>query len=108
MIGVNEYGDLDTLLERAGEIKQPKRRETLIENADQIRVSRDLVTLKTDTPLDISFDELEFQDPDPDTLLGFLAEMEFRTMSARIASKLGVEAPVIEDAVPEGASILWR
>jgi DNA polymerase I len=47
-----EYGDLDTLLARAGEIKQPKRREALIDNADQIRISRDLVTLKRDTPLD--------------------------------------------------------
>ena len=101
---INEYGDLDTLLERAGEIKQPKRRETLIENADQIRVSRELVTLKTDMDVGVSFDALEFHDPDPDTLLGFLAEMEFRTMSARVASKLGVEAPVIEVAAPEGSS----
>jgi DNA polymerase-1 len=43
---INEYGDLDTLLARAGEIKQPKRREALVDNADQIRISRDLVTLK--------------------------------------------------------------
>lgn len=95
---INEYGDLDSLLERAGEIKQPKRRETLIEKADQIRVSRELVTLKTDMTLDCSFDDFEVKDPDPDTVLGFLGEMEFRTMSARIASKLGVEAPVIAAA----------
>ena len=99
---INEYGDLDTLLARAEEIKQPKRRQTLIDNADQIRVSRELVTLKIDTPMDISFDALEFHDPEPDILLGFLAEMEFRTMSSRIASKYGVEAPVIED-VPSAA-----
>ncbi len=49
---IGEYGDLDTLLARAEEIKQPKRRETLIEHADQIRVSRDLVTLRDDVPLD--------------------------------------------------------
>ena len=55
---IGEYGDLDTLLERAGEIKQPKRRESLIEFADQARVSRDLVTLKIDVPVDDSIDRL--------------------------------------------------
>lgn len=99
---INEYGDLDSLLARAGEIKQPKRRETLIENADQIRVSRELVTLKTDTPLDVGLDDLEVKDPEPETILGFLAEMEFRTLTARIASKLGVEAPAITDTANEG------
>ncbi len=92
---INEYGDLDSLLERAEEIKQPKRRQTLIDNADQIRTSRELVTLKTDMEMDFEFADFEVKDPDPDTVLGFLAEMEFRTMSARIASKLGVAAPVI-------------
>ena len=98
---INEYGDLDTLLERAGEIKQPKRRETLIEKADQIRVSRKLVTLATDVPLDVNFTDFEIQDPVADDLLGFLASMEFRSMTARIATKLGVDAP----AMPESASV---
>jgi DNA polymerase-1 len=92
---INEYGDLDSLLERAEEIKQPKRRQTLIDNADQIRVSRELVTLKVDMEMDFCFSDFEVKDPDPDTVLGFLTEMEFRTMSARIASKLGVAAPVM-------------
>ncbi|NOX39056.1 MAG: DNA polymerase I [Alphaproteobacteria bacterium] len=92
---IREYGDLDTLLARAGEIKQPKRRETLLNFADQIRVSRQLVTLKTDTPLDVSFDDFEVQDPVAEDLLGFLALMEFRTMTARIAAKMGVEVPEI-------------
>ncbi|WP_322867779.1 DNA polymerase I [Aquicoccus sp. G2-2] len=95
---INEYGDLETLLARAGEIKQPKRRETLLGHADQIRLSRDLVTLKLDTPLDFSIHDLEIRDPEPDVLLPFLAEMEFRTLSKRIADKLGVAAPIIEDA----------
>ncbi|NCX83817.1 MAG: DNA polymerase I, partial [Rhodobacteraceae bacterium] len=55
---INEYGDLDSLLERAGEIKQPKRRETLINNADQIRLSRQLVQLDCNTPLDFTIDDL--------------------------------------------------
>ncbi len=95
---INEYGDLETLLDRAEEIKQPKRRQTLIEKRDQIELSKRLVQLDENTPLDFTLDDLEVQDPDPDTLLGFLAEMEFRTLTKRIADKLGAEAPVIADA----------
>jgi len=109
---INEYGDLDSLLERASEIKQPKRRETLIEIADQIRTSRDLVTLKTDIEMDCDFDDFQVQAPDPEVVLKFLAEMEFRTMSARIANKLGVSAPEIssdrinnEDQITEAEPI---
>ena len=100
---INEYGDLDTLLERAGEIKQPKRRQSLIDNADQIRLSRQLVTLDIATPLDFTLEDLEVRDPDPETLMPFLAEMEFRTLTKRIAAQLGIEPPVIADvAVPGG------
>ncbi|MBD3665583.1 DNA polymerase I [Sulfitobacter sp. TSTF-M16] len=95
---INEYGDLETLLARAEEIKQPKRRQTLIDHADQIRLSRQLVLLDEDTPLDFTIEDLEVQDPDADTLLTFLAEMEFRTLSKRVADALGAEAPVIPDA----------
>ncbi len=95
---INEYGDLETLLDRAEEIKQPKRRQTLIEKRDQIELSKKLVQLDEQTPLDFTLDDLEVKDPEPDTLLGFLAEMEFRTLTKRIAGKLGAEAPVIADA----------
>ena len=91
---IEEYGDLDTLLARAGEIKQPKRRQTLIDNADQIRLSRDLVTLVKDVPVEHSLDEFELHEPDPDTLLGFLVGMEFRTLTDRVAQSLGAKAPV--------------
>ena len=95
---INEYGDLDTLLERAAEIKQPKRRQTLIDHAEQIRLSRRLVQLDESTPLNFTLDDLEVRDPDPDTLLGFLGEMEFRTLSKRVADILGKEPPVIAQA----------
>ncbi|WP_282022074.1 DNA polymerase I [Ruegeria faecimaris] len=95
---INEFGDLETLLDRAEEIKQPKRRQTLIDKRDQIELSKRLVQLDENTPLDFTLDDLEVQDPEPDTLLGFLAEMEFRTLTKRIADKLGAEAPVIADA----------
>ncbi|WP_299651352.1 DNA polymerase I [uncultured Tateyamaria sp.] len=100
---INEYGDLDALLERAGEIKQPKRRQTLIDHADQIRLSRDLVRLDENTPLDFTIDDLEVQDPKPDQLMPFLAEMEFRTLTKRIADQLGVDAPKIKEPAPAEA-----
>ena len=92
---IGEYGDLDTLLARAGEIKQPKRRESLIENADQIRLSRELVLLKDDVPGVEPISGFVVAEPDPDTLLGFLAEMEFRTLTNRIAEIMGAEPPVV-------------
>ncbi|MDF1855003.1 DNA polymerase I [Pseudooceanicola sp.] len=94
---INEYGDLDTLLARAEEIKQPKRRQTLIDNVDQIRLSRTLVQLDCATPLDFTLDDLEVRDPDPETLLKFLTEMEFRNLTKRISDALGVAAPVIAE-----------
>ena len=101
---INEYGDLDSLLERAGEIKQPKRRESLIENQDLIRISRQLVQLDCDMELEFSLDSLEHSDPVPEAVLGFLAEMEFRTLTKRFADKLGVESPAIPDTTPQGAN----
>ena len=94
---INEYGDLDSLLERAEEIKQPKRRDTLISFGDQIRISRVLVTLKIDAEIGIFLDDLEVSEPDPEKLLEFLSEMEFRTLTNRIASKLGVNPPKSND-----------
>jgi len=100
---INEFGSLEDLLDRAEDIKQPKRRETLIDKREQIELSKKLVQLDCDTPLDFTLDDLDLRDPDPDTLLGFLAEMEFRTLSKRIAETLGAEAPVIPDTNPAGA-----
>lgn len=90
---IQEFGDLETLLARAGEIKQPKRRETLIDNAEQIRISKALVTLKTDTPLTETLDDLEVRVPEAEAIVGFLNRMEFRTLTRRVADSLKVEAP---------------
>src|SRR5262249_3830409 len=90
---INEYGDLETLLARAGEIKQPKRRERLSEFALQARLSLDLVTLKSDVPLAVAMEQLGVRDPAPETLLGFLRELEFSTLTKRIAEGLGAAAP---------------
>ncbi len=102
---INEYGDLESLLDRAEEIKQPKRRETLIENRAQIELSKKLVQLDCDMKLDFGLDDLEVQDPDPEVLMGFLAEMEFRTVTKRIAEKLGVAPPVIEATTPAASEV---
>ena len=100
---INEYGDLESLLERASEIKQPKRKDTLINFADQIRISRDLVTLKVDADIEVSLEDLEVKEPDSTELLKFLNEMEFRTLTNRIAAKLGVDAPVNEQKTGQGS-----
>ncbi len=100
---INEFGSLEDLLDRADDIKQPKRRQTLIEKREQIELSKKLVQLDCETPLDFTLDDLEVRDPQPDVLLGFLSEMEFRTLSKRIADALGAEAPVIPDTNPAGA-----
>ena len=95
---INEYGDLENLLEHAEEIKQPKRRQALVENADLIRLSKQLVTLVDDMDLDFTLDDLELKEPEPEPLLSFLTKMEFRTLTKRIAQQMGVEPPVIEVA----------
>ncbi|MBL4812686.1 MAG: DNA polymerase I, partial [Rhodobacteraceae bacterium] len=99
---INEYGDLDTLLARAEEIKQPKRRASLIDNADLIRLSRTLVQLDCNMSLDFTLEELEVRDPEPEALLGFLTLMEFRTLTKRLAEKMGVKNPTMAEADPQG------
>ena len=103
---INEFGSLEDLLDRAEEIKQPKRRQTLIEKREQIEMSKRLVQLDCDMELDFTLDDLEVRDPDAETLLGFLAEMEFRTLSKRMADQLGREAPTIPEAPSTAAATL--
>ncbi len=100
---INEFGSLEDLLDRAAEIKQPKRRETLIDKRAQIEMSKRLVQLDCDTPLDFTLDDLEVRDADPEVLMPFLAEMEFRTLTKRIADQLGIEPPTIPDAPTKAA-----
>ncbi|MCW5752602.1 MAG: DNA polymerase I, partial [Alphaproteobacteria bacterium] len=100
---INEYGDLDTLLARAGEIKQPKRRESLLGHAEAARISRELVRLKDDVPLSHGLDDLAFRAPQPETLLGFLKEMEFHRLRERAQARFASGEPVVDDGLlPEG------
>ncbi|MFC3723650.1 DNA polymerase I [Neoaquamicrobium sediminum] len=95
---LEEYGDLDTLLERAGEIKQQKRRETLIENRDKALMSRELVRLRNDVPGVEPLDDFVLQPPNGPKLISFLKAMEFTTLTRRVAEASGAEAAEIESA----------
>src|SRR5688572_6010976 len=89
---ITEYGDLDTLLARAGEIKQVKRRQTLIDNAEKARISKTLVTLDQNVALEVPVEELAVHEPDYSRLIAFLKAMEFTSLTRRVAEKAGVEA----------------
>lgn len=92
------YGTLEALLDRAEEIRQPKRRETLIQNRALIEISKQLVTLKTDVPVHEALDAFAVREPDPDALLGFLREMEFSTLTRRIEASLRRDGRLADQA----------
>ncbi|UUP17676.1 DNA polymerase I [Nitratireductor thuwali] len=100
---LEEYGDLDTLLERASEIKQTKRRENLIEHAEKARISRELVRLKNDVTVELELDALTLNPPDGPKLVAFLKAMEFTTLTRRVAEATGADAAAIEPAILEVA-----
>ncbi|MGN7294418.1 DNA polymerase I [Rhizobium sp. SAFR-030] len=95
---LEEFGDLETLLARAGEIKQAKRRENIIANAEQARLSRRLVELRTDVPLDMPLDALVLEKQDGPKLIGFLKAMEFGALTRRVADACDCDASAIEPA----------
>src|SRR5579871_6406038 len=96
---LTEYGDLETLLARAGEIKQPKRRESLQQNEELIRISRQLVLLDDKVKLDVPLNDLAVHEPDARKLIAFLKAMEFSTLTRRVAEYSQVDpADVAADA----------
>ena len=90
------YGDLDTLLERASEIKQNKRRENIIANADMARLSRELVTLKTDTPVTEDLGSFKLEPQDGPKLIAFLKTMEFNSLIRRVAEATETDAATVD------------
>ncbi len=97
---INAYGDLETLLARASEIKQPKRRENIVANAELARVSKRLVTLDQDVPVDVPVESMGIHDPNPERLIAFLKDMEFNTLTRRVGERFGVD---IDKVAPAGA-----
>jgi len=93
---IGEYGDLETLLARAPEIKQEKRRQSLIDNAEQARLSKRLVTLDQRVPLDVPVGDLAVHEPDYRKLIAFLKAMEFSTLTRRVAESAEIDASQIE------------
>ena len=102
---INTYGDLETLLARASEIKQPKRREALIENVAKARLSKELVKLDDSVPLPCPLSALRVKPYDPEKLFPFLDEMELRALKSRIERRLDITAPLptgpSEPVIPE-------
>src|SRR5689334_23396933 len=93
---IGEYGDLETLLARAGEIKQEKRRQSLIDNADKARLSKKLVTLDDHVAVEVPLGDLAVHEPDYKRLIAFLKAMEFNTLTRRVAEFSSVDAAEIE------------
>ena len=109
---ITEFGDLETLLDKAETIKQPKRRANLIEHADNARMSRALAELKQDVPVDVGLDKLGVRTPDPERLVAFCKAMEFTTITRRVAEAAGIDAGKVVPAdvplkfwPPEGADV---
>ena len=93
---IGEYGDLETLLNRAGEIKQEKRRQALIDNAEKARLSKKLVTLDDHVKLDVPIGDLAVHEPDYKRLIAFLKAMEFNAITRRVAEFAQLDAGSIE------------
>ena len=101
---INEYGTLEALLERTKEIKQPKRRESLENNAELIRISKQLVTLRDDVPTPADPDSFDKRRPDPNVLLPWLEKQGFRTLLQRFTGELGeATAPIVPASGPTPA-----
>ncbi|HEY2227776.1 MAG TPA: DNA polymerase I [Xanthobacteraceae bacterium] len=93
---IGEYGDLETLLARAGEIKQEKRRQSLIDNAEIARLSKRLVTLDDRVTLEVPLTDLVVHEPNHCNLIAFLKAMEFTTLVRRVAEAAGIDAAEID------------
>ncbi|MGA7490110.1 MAG: DNA polymerase, partial [Xanthobacteraceae bacterium] len=93
---IAEYGDLETLLARAAEIKQEKRRQALIDNAEKARLSKKLVTLDAHVALDVPLADLAVHEPDYQRLIAFLKAMEFSTLTRRVAEFSGLDPAQVE------------
>ncbi len=95
---INEFGDLDNLLANAETIKQKKRRENLIEFAEQARISKQLVTLKCDVPVEVPVQDLSVSEIDGPKAVGFLKAMSFTTLTRRVGEAMNAEIANIEPA----------
>lgn len=103
---INTYGDLETLLQRAGEIKQPKRRESIVSNIDIIRLSRRLVALDEHVPLPLPLDEVPLPHPDRAALLEWIKAQGFKSLAAKYEGLVPAARTyeVLDDSQPVSVS----
>ncbi|MGH7514289.1 MAG: 5'-3' exonuclease, partial [Gemmatimonadales bacterium] len=101
-----DYGDLETILARAAEITAKRTREALLGQADNARLSRDLVTIKRDVPVELDVDDLVLREPDRDALIRILTELEFFSLAKRLGGPPAAAAPepAVPDPTPPGAA----
>jgi len=98
---IQQFGSVEAMLARLDEVKRPKLREMLAASADMARLSRELVRLKDDLPLEIPLDGLTLQEPPHGPLAAFLAKHGFRSLLAKLGREAeAAHAPVVEDAAP--------
>ena len=93
---INEYGDLEGLFKNANSIKQTKRRENIIEFENQAYISKELVTLKNNVELPLPINQTILKDTEPEKLIGFLKEMEFKTLTEKKSRELNVDSENIK------------
>ncbi|PYO94061.1 MAG: DNA polymerase I [Gemmatimonadetes bacterium] len=103
------YGDLDTILAKAAEIAGKRPREALLAQADNARLSRQLVTLRRDVPVELDLEQLRVRAPDTDALAALFTELEFRTLIPKLdtLTSVGASAPATErgkETVPAPAA----
>src|SRR6185503_10859362 len=109
---LDEYGDLETLLLMAKDIKQQKRRENLIQFAEQARISRRLVELSCEVPLDVPLDDLAVEAVDGVKAVAFCKALEFTALTGRVAAKTGVDpsevapVPLVIAGWPAGGGVV--
>ncbi len=101
---ITEYGDLETLLERAGEIKQNARREKLIENAEMARISKKLVRLDENVPVPKPVEELKVREPDHHKLIAWLKVQGFRSIIQKVESELAADGRLVDGAGGTGGT----
>ncbi len=93
---LEQFGDVETLIARASEIKQDKRRQSILDNVENIRLSRELVTLKQDVPLTVPLEALHMDRPNGPKLVAFLKAMEFTSLTRRVAEATGTDASNVD------------
>jgi DNA polymerase I len=98
-----EYGDLETILARAGEVSAKRTREALLAQADNARLSQELVTIRRDVPVELDVDDLVLQEPDREPLIRILTELEFFSLARRLGGQGGPGPGVTELAAGTGA-----